>query len=105
MHDFLISGSPTSEYYKSREEELAKAFRWGKWEEHEITFAGTTIKQAMDKSITLDQHSYTLQWIEEVEFDKNKAHKTPLSATEISATRAALGTISWRATQSAPQFC
>ena len=77
VDDFLISGSPTSEYYKTREEELAKAFRWGKWEENEINFAGTTIKQTMDKSITLDQHSYTLQWIEEVEFDKNKARKTP----------------------------
>ena len=52
-----------------------------------------------DMSIILNQEKYSKRWLEEVEIDKEKARKTPLNAAELSAMRGALGTVSWRATQ------
>ena len=106
VDDFLLAGDETSKHFLSREKLLneSQAFRWGRWSADSFEFAGSTIKQNEDKSIILSQETYTLRWIEEIPVDETKAHKTPLNPSEISQMRAALGTISWRATQSAPQF-
>ena len=104
VDDLLLAGDETSEHFLSREKLLNEAFRWGRWSTDSFEFAGSTIKQNDDKSVILNQETYTLRWIEEIPGDKTKARKTPLNPSEISQMRAALGTISWRATQSAPQF-
>ena len=104
VDDFLLAGDETSQFFVTREKMLNEAFRWGRWNTRDFEFAGSTIKQNDDGSIILNQESYTLRWIEEIEVDKSKAMKTPLTPAEISSMRAALGTISWRSTQSAPQF-
>ena len=104
VDDFLLAGLVDSEHYQSREKALAEAFRWGKWEENEFEFAGCNIRQMKDMSIVLNQEKCSKRWLEEVEIDKEKARKTPLNAAELSAMRGALGTVSWRATQTGPQY-
>ena len=104
VDDFLLAGDETSEFFVTREKLLNQAFRCGRWNTTDFEFAGSAIKQNDDGSIILNQESYTLRWIEEIEVDKSKAMKTPLTPAETSSMRAALGTISWRSTQSAPQF-
>ena len=104
VDDFLIAGNLKSETYISREKALQQAFRWGKWQETEFEFAGCEVKQNDDKSIILGQEKYCNRWLEEINIDKTRARKSALTASEISSMRAALGTVSWRATQSGPQF-
>ena len=106
VDDFLLAGDNTSKLFQKAEAALKAAFRFGKWEEgsNGFEFAGCFIKQQADGSITLNQESYTLKWMEEIEVDKSRAKNAPLLPKEISQLRAALGTVSWRATQSAPQF-
>ena len=45
-----------------------------------------------------------MKWLEEIEIDKSKARQTPLTGQEVSQLRGALGTMSWRSTQTGPQF-
>eukprot|EP00435_Cladocopium_sp_Y103_P047941 s1625_g14.t1 len=104
VDDFLLSGDPNSTFFDQAQEALLKEFRWGKWETEEFTFAGCRIRQAEDFSITLDQEDYTDKWIEEIKIDPTRARRSPLLPAEISALRGALGTVSWRATQTAPQY-
>ena len=52
----------------------------------------------------LAQEDYVLKWIEEIPIDKTKSKKALLDTSEIAQLRGALGTISWRATQTGPQF-
>ena len=104
VDDFLISGSSTSEEFLQAEKKLQDSFRWGKWEVSQFEFAGCQVTQRADMSIYLDQSSYTDKWIEEIQIDPSRAKKAALTPGEVSALRGALGTISWRATQSAPQY-
>eukprot|EP00438_Fugacium_kawagutii_P018226 Skav218341 [mRNA] locus=scaffold755:624672:632918:- [translate_table: standard] len=103
VDDFLISGND-SEVYTSSLDSLQKAFRWGKWETEEITFTGCRIRQRDDFSIYIDQEEYTHRWIEEVNIDPSRSKKSLLLPQEITALRGALGTMSWRATQTGPQY-
>lgn len=83
-----------------------KAYRFGKWDlaSEGFEFAGCHVKQQKDFSVTLDQKDYTLRWLEEMQIEKDRSDKEVLVPSEISELRGVLGTLSWRATQSAPQF-
>ena len=104
VDDFLIGGDSSSTTFSESEAALLKTFRWGKWQEESFEFAGVNIRQNSDYSIFLDQESYTQKWLDEITIDKTRARSAPLQPSEISALRGALGTMSWRATQSGPQF-
>ena len=106
MDDFLISGRPDSKVYQEAEAQLQKAYRFGKWDSASegFEFAGCYVRQNKDYSITLDQKDYTLRWLDEMEISKGRADKEPLTPSETSELRGVLGTLSWRATQSGPQF-
>ena len=104
VDDFLVAGSQTSQKFLESEQELLKAFRWGKWQTGEFEFAGCELKQLPDNSVILSQEKYTERWMEEITIDKSSSRKAVLTPEETSALRGALGTISWRSTQSAPQF-
>eukprot|EP00435_Cladocopium_sp_Y103_P025486 s1363_g6.t1 len=104
VDDFLVAGCQTSQKFLECEQELLQAFRWGKWQLGEFEFAGCEIKQLPDNSVILSQEKYTERWMDEIEIDKSRSRKATLTPEETSALRGALGTISWRATQSAPQF-
>ena len=104
VDDFLVGGDPQSSTYAESEAALLKEFRWGKWQEDAFEFAGVYIKQNLDFSIILDQETYTNKWLDEIQIDKTRSRKATLLPAEVSALRGALGTMSWRATQSGPQF-
>ena len=104
VDDFLVAGSQTSQKFLESEQELLKAFRWGKWQTGEFEFAGCELKQLPDNSVILSQEKYAERWMEEITIDKSRSRKAVLTPEETSALRGALGTISWRSTQSAPQF-
>ena len=88
------------------EKELRETYNFGKWEQESFEFAGTYLHQDPDGMIHLDQDDYVTKWLEEVELDprRKQQKKSSLTANEVTKLRAALGTLSWRATQSAPQF-
>ena len=103
VDDFLISGDGSKEFLEA-EAKLQSAFRWGKWDIGDFTFAGTHIVQHDDKSISVDQKEYTDKWIEEVKIDPSRSTKAELNPSEVSSLRGVLGTISWRSTQTAPEY-
>ena len=106
MDDFLIAGKDGSERYAQAEEELRQAFRFGKWQEASegVEFAGCRVIQKENFEITLDQQEYSEKWLEEIPTDPQRPQGAQLTNGEISQIRGALGTASWRATQTAPQY-
>lgn len=108
VDDFLLSGREGSLVYKQAEEKLRQTFRFGKWESASsatgVEFAGCRIRQLPDYSIYLDQKDYVEKWVEEISINPQRSRKAELLPSEVSDLRAALGTASWRATQSGPQY-
>ena len=106
VDDFLIAGREGSRVYLEAEAALQSAFRFGKWEmaSEGFEFAGCFIRQKGDYSIVLDQQAYTEKFILEIPVDQGRSPKSELNQEDVMALRGALGTASWRATQSAPQF-
>lgn len=106
VDDFLIAGREGSERYAKAEEELREAFRFGKWQEASegVEFAGCRVIQKENYEISLDQQEYSEKWLEEIPIDPTRPHGASLAKGEISLIRGALGTASWRATQTAPQY-
>ncbi len=106
VDDFLLAGKEDSELYKNVEKKLLEAFRFGKWELGSDTFefAGCELTQHEDFSISLSQEKYVNRWVEEIDIDASRSKTAELSPKEISQVRAALGTISWKATQTGPQY-
>lgn len=106
VDDYLIAGKDGDPMYMKAEKELRETYNFGKWEQDSFEFAGTYLQQDPDGVIHLDQDEYVTKWLEEVELDQRRKQqkKSALTASEVSKLRAALGALSWRATQSAPQF-
>ena len=106
VDDFLIAGKEESTTYHNAEEQLKAEFRFGKWSlaSDGIEFAGCNIFQKDNYEVQIDQKVYTEKWIEEIEIDKTRQKGAPLTKGEMSQVRGALGSASWRATQTAPQF-
>ena len=106
VDDYLIAGKDGDPTFMNAEKELRETYNFGKWEQESFEFAGTYLQQDPDGMIHLDQDDYVTKWLEEVELDPHRKHqkKSSLTAKEVTKLRAALGTLSWRATQSAPQF-
>ena len=108
VDDFLLSGREGSVTYMQAEEKLRRSFRFGKWESASsatgVEFAGCRIGQLPDYSIYLDQKDYVEKRVEEISINPQRSRKAELLPSEVSDLRAALGTASWRATQSGPQY-
>ena len=106
VDDFLIGGDRSCEYFLEAEKKLKAAYRWGKWQQGEFTFAGCDIKQHSDMSISINQKSYVDKWLEECVIDRQRADKKnlPLTNEEISQLRGILGTLAWKASQTGPQY-
>ena len=106
VDDFLIGGDRSCEYVLEAEKKLKAAYRWGKWQQGEFTFAGCDIKQHSDMSISINQKSYVDKWLEECVIDRQRADKKnlPLTNEEISQLRGILGTLAWKASQTGPQY-
>ena len=106
VDDFLIGGDRTNQRFLKAEADLQQAYRWGKWQHRDFTFAGCDLKQHDDYSITMNQESYVEKWLEECSIEKERATKKnlPLNTEELSQLRGILGTLAWKASQTGPQY-
>ena len=106
VDDFIIAGNDSDPIFTEAEKKLRSTYDFGKWEFDDFEFAGTHISQSGDSSIHMDQKSYVEKWIEEIPLDKKRSQETKsiLTPTEVTALRGALGSVSWKATQSGPQY-
>ena len=106
VDDFIIAGCDDDEVFSSAEKKLQEEYKFGKWEFDEFEFAGTYVQQSSDMSIHMSQKDYVEKWVEEMEIPKErmKQVKSPLTSSEISMLRGALGSLSWKATQSGPHY-
>ena len=106
VDDFIIAGNDSDPVFVEAEKTLRSTYDFGKWEFDDFEFVGTHICQSEDSTIHMDQKSYIEKWIEEISLDKKRIQETKslLTPTEVSALRGALGSVSWKATQSGPQY-
>ena len=106
VDDFLVGGDESNEKYMAAEKALQEAYKWGKWESGDFEFAGTRLRQHPSYDIEIDQENYTKKFIKEIPLtaDRAKEKYHPLTDMEVSELRGALGCLSWRANQSAPQY-
>ena len=106
VDDFLIGGNRESPLFLEAEEKLKAAYRWGKWDYQQFTFAGCELKQHEDRSISITQESYVDKWLEECTIDADRSTKknAPLNQDELSQLRGILGTLAWKASQTGPQY-
>ena len=106
VDDFLIGGKEDDPVFKAAEQALMDSYRWGKWEEKQFEFAGTTITQHSDFSISVNQDDYLTKWLSEVELPKERwlERKALLTNEETSALRGLVGTMSWKASQTGPHY-
>ncbi|CAL1130588.1 unnamed protein product [Cladocopium goreaui] len=106
VDDFLLGGDDNDEVFKQAKAKLMQAYRWGKWEESTFEFAGTTITQRSDFSIEISQQNYIEKWLDEIYVSKDRqvAKKSLLTPSEISSLRGLIGTMSWKASQTGPQY-
>ena len=108
VDDFLIAGLPGHYMYLRAKAELQRQFRFGKWEQatgEGFVFAGCRIRQT-EAGVQLDQEEYVGEWVQEIPISPHRVKQVKSSVTqaEIGELRAALGTLSWKASQSGPQF-
>ena len=106
VDDFIIAGDRKSPTFVQADNLLKDAYRWGKWQDREFTFAGCDIVQREDGSITINQETYVNKWLDECAIDAGRAssRNLPLNNEETSQLRGILGTLSWKASQTGPQY-
>ena len=106
VDDFLIGGREGNPVFEKAMKELESAYRWGKWQHKEFTFAGSRIRQESDFSIYVDQNDYSEKYMDEVEISAERAQQPKALATtsEISQLRGLIGSMAWRSSQTSPQF-
>eukprot|EP00438_Fugacium_kawagutii_P033053 Skav206312 [mRNA] locus=scaffold3460:26186:29314:+ [translate_table: standard] len=106
VDDFIIAGDRRNHRFQEADRLLREAYRWGKWQEKSFTFAGCDIVQREDGSITINQETYVNKWLDECVIDPARAgnKNLPLTVEETSQLRGILGTLSWKASQTGPQY-
>lgn len=105
VDDFLLAGCDGNAVFDEAKTKLEQSYRWGRWEEKQFTFAGCQITQN-DKEIHIGQSDYAENWVDEIEVDKERAknRKAVAASLEISQLRGVIGSLSWQASQTAPQM-
>eukprot|EP00438_Fugacium_kawagutii_P004153 Skav203992 [mRNA] locus=scaffold3297:153239:156406:+ [translate_table: standard] len=106
VDDFLVCGDEHDAVFLEAEQKLRASYRWGEWESSSFTFAGCDLQQHSDYSITINQDTYVQKWLDEIEITKEREgqRNSPLTPDEVSKLRGAIGTLSWKASQSGPQY-
>eukprot|EP00435_Cladocopium_sp_Y103_P066005 s182_g28.t1 len=106
VDDFLIGGREDSVVFQNAMKELEQAYRWGKWQHDEFTFAGCHIHQDASYNIYVDQNEYSEKWMDEIDLSPERCRqpKSPATPNEISQLRGVIGTLAWRSSQTSPHF-
>ena len=55
VDDVMISGPRDDPEFKRIMDKVTRLYEWGEWEQHEFDMCGCRIRQATDKSVTVDQ--------------------------------------------------
>ena len=104
VDDLLLGGLEGHPKYDKARADLEKAYKWGKWQEGEIDYAGCKICQMSDGSVRIDQGDYAERWIDEIQLPKHRMQqvKSALTPSEVSMLRGAIGSMAWKSSQTAP---
>ena len=57
VDDIMISGPKNDPEFKRMMDKVKSLYEWGEWERNEFDQRGCRIRQATDKSVTVDQES------------------------------------------------
>ena len=87
--------------FKRMLDKVKRLYEWGEWEQHEFDQCGCRIRQAADKSVTVDQESYARKIsLITMSAQRRKHMSEALSAEEHTTLMAKSGELNWSATQS-----
>ena len=86
--------------------ETKSSYRWRSWKISESEFAGIRLRQRRGFSISVDLEDYTNKFITDAPItrERSRQRQESLTAPELSMLRGVLGTASWRAQPTSPQF-
>ena len=79
------------------------AFRFGKWEKREASYAGRRIRQR-DQYVLVDQENYILEKLHPVRLQEKQQEDRKLSLDEFNQLRSLVYKINWVAKESRPEL-
>ena len=101
VDDVMISGPKNDPEFKRMMDKVKRLYEWGEWEQHEFDQCGCRIRQATNKSVTVDQESYARKLsLITMSTHRLKHMSEILSAEEHTTLMAKHGGLNWLATQS-----
>ena len=100
VDDFLISGDEDDDDWIEAVSKFYSKFSWSPWEFESYLHCGIHIREEPDHSYILD-HSAFCEGIEPITYEPKEDHE-PLTSSEMTQLRGALGALQWRAQQTAP---
>ena len=101
VDDILFCGDEGDDRCCNFLHELHQAYSWSPWESDNFHHCGIRIQQFADASILLDHSEFCVELMQMP--PRDKGDESELTAQEVSQARAILGSIQWRASQTAPQ--
>ena len=101
VDDILFCGDEGHEKYCQFLHELHAAYSWSPWESDNFTHCGVRVQQFADASILLDHSEFCSELMQMP--SRPPGDDSELSTQELSQARAVLGSVQWRASQTAPQ--
>ena len=105
VDDVMISGPRDDPEFKRMMDKVKRLYEWGEWEQHEFDLCGCRIRQATDKSVTVDQECSARKTSPITMPAHRRKHMSEiLSAEEHTTLMAKRGELSWLATQSMIQL-
>ena len=100
VDDVMVSGPKDDPEFKRMMDMVKRLYEWGEWAQHEFDQCGCRIRQATDKSVTVDQESYARK----VSLITMSAHWRKHMSEEHTTLMAKCGELNWLATQSMIQL-
>ncbi|CAK0907600.1 unnamed protein product, partial [Prorocentrum cordatum] len=101
VDDMMIAGDRNNSAFLKKRQEIHQAFEWTPWESRAFVQCGISIRQNEDYTCSLAQDSYSLN-VEPIKIRRGRKPTEGVSDKERSDLRGRLGTVGWRAQQSAP---
>ncbi|CAK0873791.1 unnamed protein product, partial [Prorocentrum cordatum] len=101
VDDMMIAGDHHNSAFLKKRQQIQQAFEWTPWESRAFVQCGISIRQNEDYTCSLAQDSYSLN-VEPIKIRRGRKPTEGVSDKERSHLRGRLGTVGWRAQQSAP---
>ena len=96
VDDVMISGPRDDSEFKRMMDKVKRLYEWSEWEQHEFDQCGCRIRQATDKSVTVDQESYARKIsLITLSAHRRKHMSEILSAEEHTTLMAKRGELNW----------